>query len=161
NHLENNILLGLALYRALQADGQSSTDAYTETRDYLAATAQQQANRIRAFKRFLPKRFRYPVVRWFVRQQMHTLFPADGWDWTWLEDSPRRMAFDGTRCLYLDTLRAYGAAELIPAFCNTDDVMGKGMEPEVVFERQYTLGRGDDHCDFCFRNTRFSGNLPR
>ncbi|HEX2908479.1 MAG TPA: hypothetical protein VHO69_16525, partial [Phototrophicaceae bacterium] len=35
-HLENNILLGLALYRALQADGQSPADAYTETRDYLA-----------------------------------------------------------------------------------------------------------------------------
>lgn len=157
-HVEDNILVGLAIYRVFLSEGKSQADAFAETRGFLAASAEigQSMRIIRLAKRFLPSSWFYPLIRRSVRYQMRVMFPAENWGTRWLEDSPRRLAFDTTRCLYLETLNAYGAPELTPAFCNVDDVLGAVMFPEVIFERSGTLARGSDRCDFCYRNGKAS-----
>jgi hypothetical protein len=58
-----------------------------------------------------------------------------------------------TRCLYVNTLTAYGAPELTPVFCKLDEVWGAALEPKVIFERPRLLSRGDSGCEFCYKRS--------
>lgn len=155
-HLEERILPGLALYQTFLAEGLTKPAARDAVRDLLAAFVRdsRQFRLIRLIKRWLPPRLHYPLLRWAVRWQMRLVYPPAGWSLVCVEDSPRRIAFDVRRCLYLDTLRTRGAAELTGAFCDADDVLFAELPAAIVWERAHTLGRGDDRCDFCFRNAR-------
>ena len=90
------------------------------------------------------------------------IYPSEGWETTYLERSDTRLAFNMTRCFYLDTLKALGAPELTASFCKTDDVMAEQFPSTVRFVRPHTLGRGDALCDFqyCRANRAMSG-VPR
>ena len=58
------------------------------------------------------------------------------------------IAFDITRCYYLNTLTALGAPELTASFCASADVMAEHFPPAIRFGRPRTLGSGDAVCDF-------------
>ncbi len=75
-------------------------------------------------------------------------FPRAGWDSLWIENSPRRIAFDMRSCFYRETLTASGAPELTASFCQMDDWMGERLPPGIAFRRANTLGRGGPCCDF-------------
>jgi hypothetical protein len=93
--------------------------------------------------------------------QMMKKFPVEGWDFTYIENNDDKIAFNGTRCFYLNTLSAYGAPELTASFCKSDDVMAELFPPEIRFIRPHTLGRGDELCDFqyCRVNSHETNNL--
>ena len=93
----------------------------------------------------LPNPFR--LFRLIFPQVMKQ-FPPEGWDTTYIEISPDRIAFNMTRCFYLNTLTAHGAPELTASFCRSDDVMAELFPPSIRFIRPHTLGRGDAVCDF-------------
>ncbi len=69
-----------------------------------------------------------------------------------IENSPDRLVLHTTRCFYLEYLAEYGAPELTPSFCKTDDVMTEMFPAGVRFVREHTLARGDDYCDFQYIN---------
>jgi hypothetical protein len=83
-----------------------------------------------------------------VFPQIMKKFPAEGWDITYIENDDDKVAFNITRCFYLNTLAAYGAPELTASFCKCDDVMSECFPPAINFVRPHTLGRGDALCDF-------------
>lgn len=153
-HLTGKILPGLALYRALlqehagdQAAALASVDEAFRDRIYpksrlLFAPMKALPNPFRLFKLIFPQAMKQ--------------FPPEGWDITYLEDSAGRIAFNITRCYYLNTLTALGAPELTASFCKSDDVMAECFPPAIRFERQRTLGRGDAVCDFQYCH----GNQP-
>lgn len=145
-HLTENILPGLALYRVLLADhGGDRQAALAEIDPIFGAWTQNKTRALLAPFQILPLPF------WLFRKlaalQMKR-YPPEGWDFSPVEDSPTRLAFNATRCFYLNTLTALGAPELTPAFCKTDEVMAEGFPATVRFVRSHTLGRGDALCDF-------------
>jgi hypothetical protein len=75
-------------------------------------------------------------------------FPPEGWDINYIKDNADRIAFNMTRCFYLNTLTDLGTPELTASFCTSDDVMAECFPPAIRFVRPHTLGRGDDVCDF-------------
>ena len=93
---------------------------------------------------------------WFrlVFPQVMKKYPADGWDIALVENSDERVAFDITRCYYLNTLTAFKAPELTASFCKGDDVMAELYPASIRFERAHTLGRGDQVCDFQYCRVR-------
>jgi hypothetical protein len=152
-HLRENILPGLALYQSYLEESDQAT-AFAHTANVLEAEVSSEASRIRLAFYLIPRRWQFPLFRTLLRKQMALEFPEEGWDFTWLEDSPRRVAFDARRCFYLNTLTAYDAPELTPVFCACDEWQARGFSPSIRFERNTTLARGGERCDFCYRSIK-------
>ncbi len=145
-HLVENILPGLALYQTLLQEHDGDRPAtLAEVDEALRGWTLHQSRLMLAPAQLLPDAF--PLFRKVFNRYMQA-FPAAGWDFDFVENSPERIAFNGTRCFYLQTLTAYGAPELTPAFCKTDEVMAELFPPSIRFVRTQTLGRGDAVCDF-------------
>jgi len=151
-HLKKNILPGLALYRVLlQAHNGNQQAALAEVDDAFRAWTLAKSRRLLAPLRILPAPFRLFKL---VLPQMMKQFPPEGWDIAYIEDDEDQVAFNITRCFYLNTLTAYGAPELTASFCKSDDVMAECFPPSIRFIRPHTLGRGDEVCDFCYCRVR-------
>jgi hypothetical protein len=69
---------------------------------------------------------------------------------------------DGTKGMYPESntlpeqhtaLKKYGAPELLPLFCELDDLVYGGI-PNIRWDRTKTIGRGGGVCDFCFINEK-------
>lgn len=144
-HLERGMLPGLALYQTLREAGDDQETALTEM-DALCAESVTGLVRLMALLSRLPRPFAIfrRVEPWVVRLG----FPTEGWEMEPVESSEDRVAFNVTRCFYLDTLTSYGARELTRVFCAGDDVCFPALAPAITWERTTTLGRGGDRCDF-------------
>jgi hypothetical protein len=93
----------------------------------------------------------FPLFRWIGRRTMQRSYPKEGWTTEWVADDEQCLAFNMRRCVYLETMTAYGAPELMPHICAFDDWMFETLPPTIAWERTTTLGRGGDRCDFCWR----------
>lgn len=52
------------------------------------------------------------------------------------------------RCPYVTMCSAYGCPEIIPVFCDSDDVSFGSIHPRLIWGRTQTIGRGASYCDF-------------
>ncbi len=147
SHYEGNILPGIAIYQTLKAEGWSMRSIQEELSVLFSAQLRPQTIALRALSH-LPNPF--GAFRGIVRQQMKFYYPETGWEIRWDEDSSQRMAFNISRCFYLDVLSAYGVPELTPMFCETDDRLAESFPSQIRWRRKGTLGRGDSLCDFCY-----------
>jgi len=145
-HLKENILPGLALYRVLlqEHDGNQKA-ALAEVEEAFRAWTLAKNRLLFAPLKILPAPF---FMFKLAFAQMMKRFPTEGWDFTFIENNDDKVAFNATRCFYLNTLTSYGAPELTASFCKSDDVMAGLFPPSIRFVRPHTLGRGDAVCDF-------------
>jgi hypothetical protein len=150
-HLEENILPGVALYQTLLNDKGTRANAMelTET----AFTGMGAAGR-RRMERLGRLPFFYGLMRVLTKPIMRLNFPTEAWRTEWLEVSDNQIAFNLHSCFYLDTLQEYGVPELTAQYCRLDDLTYDGVSPHVRWTRTRTLGRGDDCCDFRFERVR-------
>lgn len=146
-HLEGNILPGVALYQTLLGEGLNPNAALEMIADLNREVILKKFNRFKPLAR-LPIFF--PLFRQVLRGMMRFNFPPEGWDTEWLEDSPRRVAFNLHSCFYYRVLSYYGVPELTTVFCESDDVMMEAFDPAIRFERSTTIGRGGALCDYCY-----------
>ena len=145
DHLEKNILPGLALYQVLR-DENNDQEAVLAQVELLFETFVVPTHKLMLLLAHLPNPF--AVFRVAARQTLRRSYPPQGWEMQMVEDSDQCVAFDVFRCFYLDVLTAYGAPELVPLYCKLDDLMYEMLPPSITWERTGTLGRGDDCCDF-------------
>jgi hypothetical protein len=151
DHLNNNILPGLALYQILLEDGLDQNQALANVDHLINISSRSERKPLEILAR-LP--FFYQILRFQTPRTLEQKFPVDGWDIEWIENSPHCVAFNMHSCFYLDTLTGYGMPELTLVYCKMDDRMFDGLSPYVRWERSGTLARGDEMCDF--RWTRVS-----
>jgi nucleotidyltransferase/DNA polymerase involved in DNA repair len=146
-HLEENILPGLALYETLRQDGHHERAALKTVERLFALS---MAPRRRQLERMGRLPFFFGLLRVVTRWVMTHSYPVTGWDTSWPREGRNVVAFDIHRCFYLDVLTDYGAPELTPVYCHLDDLLYDGLWPGIRWQRTGTLGRGDDCCDFRF-----------
>jgi hypothetical protein len=155
-HLEEYILPGLALYRALRETEPSMEAALELTDKLFRAAPSWRSGGVRLLK-YLPDPFR--IFQIVGRQTLRRSFPAEGWEIRDIVDTRDRLSFTIHRCFYLDVLRSYGAPELTAIFCNRDDTLNAQLPAAIRWERHGTLGRGDALCDFSWRRTVPEDNI--
>jgi hypothetical protein len=148
DHLENNILPGLALYQTLLEALGDQEAALAEVERLFTLSFGQIARWV-PYLGYVPNLFDW--LRRFGRWSLQNNFPPQGWEMEWVEDSEQVFAFNMRSCFYLDVLTAYGAPELTPVYCKMDDLLYEALPPSVRWARTKTLGRGDDCCDFCWK----------
>jgi hypothetical protein len=146
-HLEENILPGVALYQTLLED--------EDTRERAAQLVEGAFRALASSSRQVMGRLgRLPVFYWLLRIMvkgiMRVKFPEEGWEIEWVEIGGSEVSFNIRRCFYLDVLEGYGVPELTAQYCLMDDVIYEGVSPYVKWAREKTLGRGDACCDFRF-----------
>ena len=149
-HYEESILPSLALYQILREESNNQEAALAEIDRILTALVEQSGRRqlVQTMGR-LPDPFAILRIanRWALKQR----YPPEGWRFEWVEDSDQCIAYDARECFYVNLLTAYGAPELTAHLCVVDDLLYSDL-PGISWERTKTLGRGDDRCNFRFRN---------
>jgi hypothetical protein len=150
-HLEENLLPGVALYRALLADPDTGEEAMPLFEVAVEAWVASQ-------RRSLETLARLPVYYWLmwavIKPMMRRNFPEAGWETEWVQANGQALAFNMKSCFYMDVLGAYGVPELAIQYCRMDDLIYEDLSPHVHWVRQGTLGRGDRHCDFRFERVK-------
>lgn len=157
-HLRGAILPGVALYRALLAEHSGDRQAAFAEMEALPPSSVMAP--MRAGMRLLARLpNRWATFGAVTRGVMRAGFPAEGWDVRWRDEGSQCIAFDVSRCFYLDTLASYGVRELTPLYCRSDDLLMALLPPTITWERSGTLGRGQDRCDFCWRHHPAGGAI--
>jgi len=93
--------------------------------------------------------FFYGMTKSVMPMFLNSLYPPDGWDFRWINDSPNVIAFDAHSCFYVDIFNKYKVGELTKIFCETDDICYRKFT-NARWERTKTIGRGDEICNFRF-----------
>jgi hypothetical protein len=145
-HLIEGILPGLAFYQVLRANGESQESAVAIVDQ---AFEQLFSNNVASMKKLGKLRFIYPLLRIYIRTAMRP-YPPEGWKIDWLQNDGNAIRFDMKSCFYFDALSRYGAPELTASFCQVDDLIYGTMSTYIRWQRLVTIGRGGNHCDFCF-----------
>jgi len=66
-----------------------------------------------------------------------------------LEQNPRKVCFDVTRCRYAEMYEDLGIRDLGSLFsCNRDGALIQGFNPKINFTRTQTIMQGAPFCDF-------------
>lgn len=144
-HLAKIILPGLALYQTLLDKGGDKESVLEEVESLFGATF-GRFSPVMSLLNEVPDTF--TLFRWITRRTLQLGFPAAGWEIKPVQDDAQCIAFDYTRCFYLDVLRAYGVPELAPLYCKMDDMLYESLPPAIRWHRSGTLAQGDDCCDF-------------
>lgn len=135
-----------ALYTALREHGRTEQEAVdTVTRAALVGAALERMATGLLLRTTLGRRL-------FMRELPHLvgLFLGPAWEFTWVQRSDNRVAFDITRCYALETLRLLDAAPVAVAVCADDDYVFADLCPHLRFSRTGTLAMGAPRCDFCW-----------
>ncbi|MBQ8642242.1 MAG: L-2-amino-thiazoline-4-carboxylic acid hydrolase [Clostridia bacterium] len=145
-HTRQRIYPGIALFQALTEAGVSRENAAEMFRLFYRQRAEKPAASIRkllkipGLYRLIPQIFRFMMKKSFGEDAG---FRADFYN------TPKdEFRADMVVCPYLAICRRYGCPEIVPAFCETDDVAYGNMHPCVIWGRTKTLGKGSDCCDF-------------
>lgn len=154
-HLYQSILPGLALYLVLQEKGLSKKAALVEI-DRIFATSFSASIKMMRFE--LPGIDPFELLRKTIPRSLNFIFPQQGWNKEWIENSSTTLAFNIHSCFYLDVLAAHGARELTTIYCKFDDLMFNNMPPSIRWERTQTLARGHQMCNFRWSNQDDSKN---
>ena len=145
----------LAAHAVFVAEG--AADPVSKVAEARAPIAAGRARSMQAMMRLL---FTWPLFRWGVRKLMTLgMPPVGGWDWEWVEDSGKRLAFDVHGCFFQRVYAHYGVPELTRVSCDADDILFARLPRDIQFVREGTLGRGQPRCDFAFLRSG-SGPIP-
>ena len=91
-----------------------------------------------------------PLFFKIFQKMIGTMFNGDvGFEFKEIEADSRHYRVDVLQCPYMKYCELLGCKELTSTFCLSDDRVYGNM-CGIAFERQGTIGRGSDKCDFYF-----------
>ena len=94
--------------------------------------------------------FLRPLFFKIFHRMIGTMFNGDaGFRFAELESDSRHYRVDVLQCPYMKYCELLGCKELTATFCLSDDRVYGDM-CGITFQRQGTIGRGSDKCDFYF-----------
>ena len=150
-HLEKNILPGVAIYRTLLEETETQERAF----ELMETVFRDWAAEIRpTMERMGKLPFFYALMRALIKPMTRSQFPEPGWQTEWIEVSGGELSFIMHRCFYKDVLESYGVPEITKLYCWMDDLIYEGVSPHMGWARTKTLGRGDECCDFKFESSK-------
>jgi L-2-amino-thiazoline-4-carboxylic acid hydrolase len=71
-------------------------------------------------------------------------------DFCRIDDTPDRVAYRFTRCVWSTHFRHLGRPDIGHWFCDGDDKWARGFNPQIGFQRTQVLMDGDACCDHVF-----------
>jgi len=147
-HEKHYLLPGLALYQVLLEEYSGDAQAaMLDVEEVVRLTILDQTRLL--FSPLKLPRKPFPLFRSGFRLIMN-LFPQPGWTFDHLENSSQRVAFNATQCYYFKVLTQLGYPEITRVYCRADDAMAENFPSTIRYERNTTIGKGGDLCDFYY-----------
>jgi len=150
-HMDTNMLPTIAMYLVLKKFDVTADKAYDVTSEVLQIAC-RKIQRKNQFIGRLP--LGYYLFKIFCKSIIAKQYPKEGWDIQWIKYDENEIHFDMKSCIYLEITQKYNCPEICPLFCANDDITLAGYKPAIVFERTETIGRGQNICDFHFKNKK-------
>jgi len=66
-------------------------------------------------------------------------------------DEPDMVKFKVTVCQFVEVAKLFGMSRIAKAFCDLDIVYCQKYQPNIIFERKFTLEKGDPFCDHTYK----------
>ncbi|MFA9378342.1 MAG: L-2-amino-thiazoline-4-carboxylic acid hydrolase [Lachnotalea sp.] len=153
-HMDKNMLPTIAMYLAFKEYATTKAQAYEITLDIVQIMARNTKKKNQMIGK-MP--FGYTIFKLFCKAIMRKQYPKEGWNTQWITYDNNEIHFDYSKCIYMEITKKYNCPEVCPIFCANDETSFAGYAPNIVFEHNNTIGRGNEKCDFHFKN----GNLSR
>ena len=147
-HCYNRIFPMIAVYKSLNAKDEDKLDKAKLI--FWQADVYPRLNISR-------KVFKLPFVNKLIPRLANKVTKAQypegkgGFQMEFLETSKRVFRFNIKQCTYFNYCKKHGVPELCTIFCDTDDLTAAAMKPNIVFQRENTIAKGGQVCDFCYR----------
>lgn len=138
------ILPAIAIYRVLR-DKTDSETAIALFREIFLQAGYEGAKQLR--EKAKEPGFYEAFAHRFVKNKRDE---QGGFLFRTVEDSLQRVEFHVLRCPYCTYCEKYRCKELVPVFCECDDIVYGNIHPNLIWGRTTTLGRGQELCDFRF-----------
>lgn len=153
-HMDTNLLPTIAIYKAFLQSDFTKEEAYQNTLN-ITQTAAREVQKKNEFLGKMP--FEYTLFKLFCKSVMNKNYPKEGWNLEWRQNDKREVHFDMKSCIYMETTKQFDCPELCTVFCANDITAFKGYSPNIIFERQGTIGEGKEVCDFHLKNGKYKG----
>lgn len=147
-YLENSIFPAIVVYRALQHAGLSKEAAYDHMKKMIGDNTKNSTRKMWTTLGKLP--FFFPLFKALFSKGLE----GDSWDVLWIANDKATFEYHIQRCLWHDTFKKYGCAELCAIFCHNDEINFTNVSKHMDFKRNSALGYGGDCCAFCFSSTK-------
>lgn len=146
SHTRARIYPGIAYFKAVTEAGMSREDAADLFLRFYRKRAEGPAAKLQNLLKFPGL---YKLVPRIFKTVINKSFGADAGFKAVQRDTPKgELHIDMLVCPYYEICKKYGCLEIVPTFCETDDVAYGNMHPKVIWGRTKTLGKGGDCCDF-------------
>jgi hypothetical protein len=142
------LIIGLALYKALQDEFQDQETLIDKVHDILCEGFMFTQIRLSAifirlsrdpFRRFL--KVLGPNNEWF--------FPCPPWEKVSVEIQ-NGVGWHQRKCPMVDFFESEGVVELTRAYCDMDIRVAELLPNHIVLKREHAMCKGDDYCDFLY-----------
>lgn len=144
-HLERQILPGIAAYETLSAV-MGKEQALAEIHRIVELHSEKIKKAISKAARFAGMYKRIPKI--FLKVTQKTFGRDAGFDYKIYDTDKNTAKLDMIKCPYHLVTTRYGCPELCVCFCDSDDIAYGNIHPKLKWQRNETLGRGNDCCDF-------------
>lgn len=149
-HLHKNMLPIISIYLVLKELNYTTEKALKHTDEIMEISRIKMKKKNQIIGK-LP--FGYFLFKTFSKLVVSKQYPARGWKTLWIKCDTNEVHFDMTSCIYVEITNKYNCPELCPLFCANDDVTLSGYKPSIIFQREKTIARGQEKCDFHFFNS--------
>lgn len=151
-HMTGNTLPIISIYKACLVQNMLQAEAYDFTLGISQIRAKQESEQN---KKLGSNPLGYFMFKLFCKKVIRKNFPELGWKIEWIKCNKKEIHFNMKSCIYAEITKQYGCPELCPVFCANDITAFSGYKPNIVFEREATIGEGKEICDFHFKNGKY------
>jgi len=145
-HTKDRIYPAIAMFDGLIHVGIERTDAAEFLNWYYKWRAEQMAKFVKGFAGLPGMYKKFPGI--FTSMTKKMFGEAAGFKANFYDIPKTELKFDMIKCPYYEISVKYGCPEIVPGFCDSDDVCYGNMHPKLVWGRTKTIGKGGDCCDF-------------
>lgn len=145
-HTHLRVYPSITIYETLQVYGLSKERAHWYVREYFQILSRNGSKFFQGFFRLFGLYKKGTKI--FFDMSVKSFSEEAGFVYRFPEQRENVAAFDIIKCPYLEACKRYGCAELVPAFCDSDDTTYGDMHPCLIWKRTGTIGRGNECCDF-------------
>ena len=145
-HTVDRIYPGIAAFYGLTEEGIERKEAADLLIGYYRWRSEKMAKMVKKLVGLPGMYKKIPSLFTSLTQKMFG--EKSGFKYKVYDTGKNEMRIDMLQCPYYEKCKKYGCAEIVPGYCEADDVCYGNMHPKLVWGRTKTIGKGGDCCDF-------------
>jgi len=145
-HTHERIYPGIAMFKAMTVYGISRAESAQFLIEYYRWRSSKMAKFVKAFVSLPGIYKKVPGI--FTALTKRLFNEESGFEAKYYDTDKKEMRIDMLVCPYYEICKRYDCAEIVPGYCEADDVCYGNMHPKLKWGRSKTIAKGGEVCDF-------------